>query len=701
MRDMLGMSVGRFRVVHALPGRVRLTSSLLGATDFDGNYFQALLEALPGVANVRLNTRGRSIAISYDGREDTWCRIEEYLREIPQDAYHASVGEPSIRASDVLTKALLVTAAQVMPHPLKAALTWAVCLKTLSKGAETLIFRGLKVEVLDALAVGLSLIRGNYFTAGSITTLLSLSEYLEVYNEQRSAELLKSLLRPQADHLWVVRDGVEARVPAKDVLAGDLVVFGAGESVAVDGTVVEGEASVNQSSISGESVPVHIKPGDPVISGSVVDEGRLVVEVEHAGAETAVARIGRFINQSLCNKSKKQMKSAELADKLVPINLGLSAASFLATRSVSRMASVLTVDFSCAIKLTTPVTVRSGIYAAGQAGVLLKGAPAMDALQDMDTIIFDKTGTLTTGNLTVTDIIALEGLTSEELLALAAGAEEHYDHPVARAVIREAKSKEVTPPSISRVDFIVAHGVSAYIDGSTVLVGSHHFLAEDEGVPCSAMDETAKTLRSQGKSLLYVARDALLIGIIALRDEPRAEACTVLALLKEKGIKKVVVLTGDHKDTALALQRELPGIDEIYYELKPEDKARVVESLKQAGCCVGFVGDGVNDAPALVNADVGICMPRGADLAKEAAQVLLVKDDLYMIIHAREAALRTNAIIRHCFYATVACNSLTLFLAAAKGLPPAIAALMHNVSTVGVLGYAGMASSRALPQRLA
>lgn len=699
MRDMLGMSVGRFRVVHALPGRVRLTSSLLGAPDFDGDYFHALLEALPGVDNVRLNTRGRSIAIVYDGRAATWSRIEEYLLEIPQDAYHDNVEAPCIRASDVLLKALLVAAAQTAPYPLKAGLTWAVCFETLRKGAEVFLSRGLKVEVLDALAVGLSLIRKNYFTAGSITTLLSLSEYLEVYNERRSADLLKSLLRPQADRLWVVRDGVEVSVPAKDVVVGDLAVFGVGESVAVDGTVVEGEASVNQSSISGESVPVHIKPGDPAISGSVVDEGRLVVEVERAGAETSVARIGRFINQSLRNKSKRQMKSAELADKLVPINLGLSAASFLATRSVSRMASVLTVDFSCAIKLTTPVTVRSGIYAAGQAGVLLKGAPAMDALQDMDTLVFDKTGTLTTGNLTVTDIIALEGLSSDGLLALAAGAEEHYDHPMARAVLREAKRKKIALPSISRVDFIVAHGVSAYIDGSTVLVGSHHFLAEDEGVPCAAMDETAKTLRSQGKTLLYVGRDNRLIGIIALRDEPRAEAGDVLALLKKQGIKKVVVLTGDHKDTALALRGELSGIDEIYYELKPEDKARVVESLKRAGCCVGFVGDGVNDAPALVNADVGICMPRGADLAKEAAQVLLVKDDLYMILYAREAALRTNDIIRQCFYATVACNSLTLFLAAAKGLPPAIAALLHNATTVGVLGYAGMASSRSLQRR--
>ena len=694
-----GNRVGRFKVVHALPRRVRLKSATLCAPDFDATYFQALLEALPGVSEARVNCKGLSLVIVYDGRAETWERVCEYLTHIPREAYlPLNEGGSVVRMSDVLTKAFLVSLAQLLPFPLKAGISWAVCLQVLIEGVETLVSRGVKVQVLDALAVGLSLLRQNYFTAGSITTLLALGECLEEQSEQRSAELLKSLLRPQAENLWVIRDGVEISVPVSEVAAGDHVVCGAGEAIAIDGIVIEGEASVNQSSISGESVPVHLKPGDPVISGSVVDEGRLVVEVERIGSETSVARIGRFIDQSLRNKSKKQTKSSELADKLVPVTLGLGAASWLVTRDAKRMASVLTVDFSCAVKLASPIAVRSGMYAAGQAGVLLKGAAALDAIEDVDTFVFDKTGTLTTGMLAVTDIVALQDLSEEEVLRLAAGAEEHYDHPVARAIVREAKNRSLPLPPISRVDFIVAHGVSAFIDGSNILVGSYHFIAEDENVPCNHLDERAHELRGQGKSLLYVAREGTLLGVIALLDEPRPEAGEVLDALKREGIKRIVVLTGDHKDTALALQRRLPQIDDIRFELKPEDKAAVVEELKGTGLCLAYVGDGVNDAPALVNAHVGVCMPRGADLAKEAAQVLLLNENLYTLLYAREAANRTNAVIRHSFVTTIACNSLTILMAL-TGLQPAASALLHNLSTIGTLAYVGMAASRPLASR--
>ena len=335
------------------------------------------------------------------------------------------------------------------------------------------------------------------------------------------------------------------------------------------------------------------------------------------------------------------------------------------------------------------------MYAAGQAGVLLKGAAALDALQDVDTIVFDKTGTLTTGLIAVTDIIPAQALSEVEVLALAAGAEEHYDHPVARAVVREAKRRDVPLPPISRVDFIVAHGVSASIDGQHVLVGSHHFVAEDEGVDCANLEETAASLRGQGKSLLYVAREGKLAGLIALRDDPRPEAGAVLDALKASGISKIVVLTGDHKDTAKALARGLPQIDDLHYELKPEDKAAIVERLKKEGRVPAFVGDGVNDAPALVTAHVGVCMPKGADLAREAAQVLLLHEDLHTLVVAREAAARTNTIIRQTFAATIGCNSLIMLLATG-GMSPVLAALMHNATTVGILGYAAMAASRPL-----
>lgn len=379
----------------------------------------------------------------------------------------------------------------------------------------------------------------------------------------------------------------------------------------------------------------------------------------------------------------------------MPLTLGLSALKFLFTRNLNQAVSVLTVDFSCAVKLASPVAVRSGMFAAGKAGVLLKGAAALDALQDVDAIVFDKTGTLTTGRLAVTEVVPAGDLTPDGLLALAVGAEEHYDHPVARAVVREAKARGLPLPPISRVDFIVAHGVSASINGDKILVGSHHFIAEDEGVDCAVFDDAATKLRRQGQSLLYVARGRELIGLIALRDAPRPEAGAVLDALKARGVGRVIVLTGDHEQTARALARQLPQIDEIHFELRPEDKAAIVKDLKASGLKLAYVGDGVNDAPALISADVGVCMPQGADLARESAQALLLTDDLSALVAARKAAVRTNAVIRRCFAATIGGNSLIMLLAA-RGLPPIASALLHNISTVGILGYAAYAASRPL-----
>lgn len=692
-----GDTVGRFQVVHATRKRIRMKSSLFTAPTFDSVYFQAFIEALPGVNEARVNIAGQSLVIVFDGSAQTWQRICGCLQSPPPEVFqlHQDTEIP-VGFSTVATKAALTAAGLVFRPPLQAGLGWVVSVNVLAKGVEALINRGIKVEVLDALAVGLSLLRRNYFTAGAISTMLALGQYLEEHSEQRSIALLKGLLRPQSEHVWLVRDGVETRVTVAEVRQGDLAVCGAGELIPIDGTVVDGDASVNQSSISGEAVPIHIKPGDQVISGSVIEEGRLSIRVERAGSETSMARITKYIDQSLRYKSKRQTKSSELADKLVPITLGLSGLTYITTRDASRAASILTVDFSCAVKLASPIAVRSGMHAAGHAGVLLKGATALDALLDVDTLVFDKTGTLTTGQLTVTDIVALEGYSEQELLCLAAGAEEHYDHPVARAVVRETKARSLALPPAGRVDFIVAHGVSAFIDEANILVGSHHFIAEDEGVDCDAIEQKAHELRGQGKSLLYVAREGVLIGVIALRDDPRPEAAEVLAALKEQGFKHIVVLTGDHKETAQALGSHLPQIDEIHYELKPDDKAGIVSRLKETGHTVAYVGDGVNDAPALVNAHVGICMPKGADLAKESAQVLLLEENLHGLAIARKTANRTNTVIKNCFAATIGCNTLTMLLAAA-GLPPVGAALLHNASTVSILSYAAMAASRPFP----
>ncbi|PIE63375.1 MAG: hypothetical protein CSA26_12765 [Desulfobacterales bacterium] len=335
------------------------------------------------------------------------------------------------------------------------------------------------------------------------------------------------------------------------------------------------------------------------------------------------------------------------------------------------------------------------MFTAAREGVLLKGSQAMDSLSLIDTLVFDKTGTLTRGELKVTDLCGVD-LDEDELLTIAASAEEHYAHPVADAVVNAAREKGLALPPTGQVDFIVAHGVSAYIDGKNVLVGSRHFIEDDEAVDCSALSDQVEKLQKEGKSILYVACEGRLAGIVGLRDELRLEAETVLEKLKETGIRKIVILTGDAKLTADALAAQLPVVDEVYSELKPEDKARIVKQLQDDGCKVGFTGDGVNDAPALVSADVGICLPGGADLAKESAQVILLKDSLYALLAGRLIARRSQDTIQHAFYSAVCLNSFFLLLASFGGIMPVTAALLHNASTVSILGYAAVRGKKKM-----
>jgi heavy metal translocating P-type ATPase len=497
-------------------------------------------------------------------------------------------------------------------------------------------------------------------------------------------------LRPQVEHVWLDRRGEEIRVPLSQVVAGDMVICGPGDLIPVDGTVAEGEASVNQSSITGESVSVHLHPGKSALSGSVVEEGRLKIRAELVGAETSMARITRYLENSLRHKSDSQTHSAELADRLVPATLALGVLLFLLTGDIGRAAAVLTVDYSCAIKLANPVAVKTAMYDAAHKGVLVKGAQALDALAEVDTLVFDKTGTLTRGVLNVTDIVPITALTADELLELAAGAEQHYAHPVAHAVLREAEARGLSLPAMSNVDYIVAHGVSAYVDDARVLVGSQHFLEEDEQIDCSPVHALADRLRRQGKNILYVSRCGVLEGVIAFRDDLRAEVEGVLREVKRAGIHRIIVLTGDHRDTARAVVGPLGAIDELHYDMCPEDKSRIVKELKEAGHTVAFIGDGVNDAPALITAQVGICMPGGSDLAKEAAMVILLEDDLKALLTARQVANTSRRVIENCFRSAVGFNSVVLLMATLGLIPPVTSALLHNLSTVGILGYAAL-----------
>lgn len=684
-----------YTIAHEVPKRIRIRSKTFKSPALDPAYMEMALESLPGVDSARINTRAGCVTVEHDGRPEIRPSILACIKDIPKEAFQGDGGDRYLNSIlSVAGRGALWLATLFMQRRLAALAAWAIGLPVLLDGISTLFTRGLKVKVLDASAVGLCLVRRDYFAATSIVFFINFGEFLEQLSEDKTTGLLKSLLKPQVEKIWIEMDGQEREIPIGEARIGDRVVCGSGEMIALDGKVVEGEAAVNQSSITGESVPVNVKPGSEVLSGSVVENGRIVFEASHIGSDTSMARIGRFLENSLRHESDSQKKSDELADKLVPITFGLGLGILAATRNITKAAAVLTVDYSCAIKLANPVAVRVAMYTAARQGVLLKGSQAMDSLARVDTLILDKTGTLTRGVIKVTDVIVLDCTDENEVLALAAGAEKHYSHPMARAVLEGARQRGIELPPTGQVDFIVAHGVSAYIDGARVLVGSRHFVEDDEKIDCNKTDELADSLCGQGKTLLYVANRGKLAGLIALRDELRPEAPSVLTALKETGITKIVVLTGDNRLTAQALAREIEPIDEIHWGLKPEEKAAIIKDLQEKGRRIAFAGDGVNDAPALLSADVGISMPGGADLAKKSAQVVLLREDLHCLLVGRLIALRTQKTIRNSFAAAVGMNSAFLVMASFGLIQPMTAAILHNSNTIGILGYAALAGTQ-------
>ncbi len=688
-------------VVHELECRLRLRCKTIRRRDFDPDQLESRIESIPGVFSSRCNTPAASIVVEYDGSRQVRQTILLSLAEIPA-TFFTKPQQPRtlLSALPVIGKGFLACSMFFLPPIIAAPVACITVAPVVIEALITLWKRGVKIEVLDGSAVLFCLVRRDYFTATSIVFLLSVGEYLEEQSEYHSTGLLKSLLKPQVEKVWIEENGQEMEIPLDQAKIGDHVVCGAGEIIPLDGVVIRGEATVDASSITGESVPVPVSPGTEVLSGEVLEEGRIVLEATRIGAESSMARISRFLENSLRNQSESQKRGDELADRLVPITFGLGLGLLVLTRDLEKAAAVLTVDYSCAIKLVNPVAIRVAMYSGARQGVLLKGAQAMDGLAKMDILVFDKTGTLTRGQLEVTDIYPANEMTEDELLILAASAEEHYSHPVANAVVSTAKKRGLPLAPTSQVDFIVAHGVSAYVNGENTLVGSRHFIEDDEEIDCSALDAKVEKLEQQGKSILYIARKEKFAGVIGLRDELRPETEAVLEGLRASGIGKIVVLTGDSEVTARALAADINAVDEIHAELKPEDKARLVGELKKSGKKVGFVGDGVNDAPALVSADIGICLPKGADLAKESAQIILLQDDLYCLLAGRQIALQTRQTIDRSFTAVVAMNSTFLLMASLGFLPPVGAALLHNLSTVGILCYATLRGRKNVKKQL-
>jgi len=630
-------------IVHETGTRIRFRWNRLLDPGLRPDYLEAWLCNLRGVTSARVNPQGRSFVVEHDGDPANRDTLLNTLPSIPADTFGAlSPPETRRRLIDVLTAGHGALLLPLLPLPAQAAVATAMGLPHILRGADTLVNEGLKVRVLDMTTIGASLLRTDYATAASISAMVVLGEYLKTLSDDKSNALLKRLIAAPVDSIWVERDGQEISVGFDEVVTGEIVVCGSGELVGVDGEIVRGKALVDNSSITGESAPRLLRTGNRVSSGSVVVEGKIRIRAQRTGRDTDMARIAELMTQAVSEQSEREIQSSRLADRLAPITLGLGAGLYLATNDVRRALSVLTVDSACAVKFPAPLVVKTSMHAAARQDVVIKSGRGMEALGEVDCFVFDKTGTLTLGELDVTDIFTGNGTEEADLLRSAAAVEDRYGHPMGRALVRETARRKIAPRKGRSVDLSVAHGVSGMVGDSLIRVGSRHFIQDDCGVDCSLADAQAKRLRAEGKSLVFVSRDGVLLGMIALMDTIRPEAADVVARLRDNGARRIVLLTGDHEATARAFAERFPHVDSVHAGLTPEDKARIVEELRHSGHTVAMVGDGVNDAPAFTAADVGVCMSRGTGLARDSAQIVLNEDSLSGLATAFLVARRAH-----------------------------------------------------------
>ncbi|MGJ3523246.1 heavy metal translocating P-type ATPase [Nitratidesulfovibrio sp. D1] len=554
----------------------------------------------------------------------------------------------------------------------------------LLKGGRSLASGRLNVDVLDAAALGISLVRGDFRSVGLITALFAVGEFLEEWTRKKSRESLAESLAVDVDTVWVKRGEAEVQVPLSALADDDLVVVRAGSSIPVDGVVAEGEAMVNQTSMTGEPLAVARRPGASVYAGTVVEEGRLDIRPTGVGSETRINQIVGFIERSEALKANVQGKAERLADAIVPYSFLLAAGVWAVTRDVARAASVLLVDYSCAIRLATPLAILTGMREGARHGVLIKGGRFIEGLAGADTVVFDKTGTLTEARPRVAEVIPLNGHGRDDVLRLAACLEEHFPHPVARAVVRKAEQESLDhQEEHAEVEYVVAHGIASRLRGKRVLVGSRHFVHEDEGVPLDEFLPVVNEWAAKGYSILHLAMGGRLAGILCIEDPLRPEAADVVKGLRGQGVKRIIMLTGDGPVTAAAVASAV-GVDEWRAQVLPADKADIVRQLQADGGKVVMVGDGINDSPALSAADVGVSLRDGADLAREVADVVLSGNDLAELLTARRLAKATLRRIHVNFGSIMGLNSAFMALGLVGRAQPGMLALLHNLTTVGV-----------------
>ncbi len=678
----------KFVIKHEIKGRMRIHVSQYRMSYEQADTLLYFLHSNKYVTFAKVYERTGDAVISYVGDRTEMIRtLQQFSYEkvdVPAGVIENSGRELNAKYQEKLIGKIVCRYAgrMFLPYPLRACVTTVKSVKYLWKGLQCLWQRKIEVPVLDATAIGVSIFRNDIETAGSVMFLLGIGELLEEWTHKKSVDDLARTMSLNVGKVWLKRENQEVLVPASEIRPGDEVVVHMGNVIPFDGIVSDGEAMVNQASLTGESVPVRRIVENSVYAGTVVEEGELTVLVKEVGGSSRFEKIVTMIEESEKLKSALEGKAEHLADKLVPYSLGGTALTYLLTRNVNKAISVLMVDFSCALKLAMPISVLSAIREASLYHVTVKGGKYLEAVADADTIVFDKTGTLTKAKPTVVDVVSFNGAEPDELLRIAACLEEHFPHSMAKAVVDAAQQKNLAHEEMhTKVEYIVAHGISTTIDGKRAVIGSSHFVFEDEN--CTIPEGKQELFDSLPKeySHLYLAIEGKLAGVICIEDPLREEAEAVVNSLKRAGITKVVMMTGDSERTAAAIAKRV-GVDEYYSEVLPEDKAGFIEKEKAAGRKVIMIGDGINDSPALSAANVGIAISDGAEIAREIADITVGSDDLYQIVTLKLLSDSLMKRIRGNYRFIVSFNLGLILCGVAGILQPTTSALLHNTSTL-------------------
>lgn len=679
----------KFTILHESKGRVRLRAVQPSMSMQQADALEAWLLAIPAVQQVKIHERICGVTIWFAGeRSELYRKVGSFSYERAADELPAGIH--SGRATNREYKEKLVfqilrhyAKRWFLPMSVRCAINTICAVPRLTRAAKTLAQGKLTVDVLDGVAIGTSLLTGDHVTAGSVRFLLGIGETLEEWTHKKSVEDLARSMSLQVDRVWTVGpDGMQVLVPLGQDAAGDRIVVNTGHVIPLDGILEQGDVMLNQASLTGESVPVEKHVGAAVYAGSVVEEGNCVIRVTGAAGDNRYDRIVRMIEESERLKSGAESRAYHLADRLVPWCLGGSLLTWLLTGNTTRAVSVLMVDFSCALKLSMPLSVLSAMREAGRYKITVKGGRFLEILSKADAVIFDKTGTLTNACPTVKAIIPFRGNDADEMLRVAACLEEHFPHSVANAVVRAAEERGLSHTELhSEVEYVVAHGIATTIDGERAVIGSRHFVFEDEKVRIPENEKETFDSLDPACSWLYLAIAGELSAAIGIFDPLRPEASETVALLHESGIARTVMLTGDGENTAKAVAAEV-GVDDFHAEVLPEDKARFILEEQEKGHTVVMIGDGINDAPALSLADIGIAIGSGANIAREVADITIAAEDLRELVILKQLADGLMRRIDRNYRFVMGFNGSLILLGALGVLQPATSALLHNASTV-------------------